>query len=120
MNASPRQFKEIRIASPCSADWNVMTGDERARFCQQCQKHVYNLSALTQAQVQALIVANEGKFCARFYRRADGTMLTADCPVGLKALRQRAAKYCYEPAGARSTRCSPDSLHSRHLAHTRL
>lgn len=56
--------------------------DERARFCAQCQKHVYNLSDLTTQQAVALIQSKGGKLCARFYRRADGTILTADCPVG--------------------------------------
>ena len=28
-------------------------------------------------------------FCARFYRRPDGTLLTRDCPVGIRALRRR-------------------------------
>jgi hypothetical protein len=28
--------------------------------------------------------------CATFYRRADGTILTQDCPVGLAAVRERA------------------------------
>ncbi len=31
----------------------------------------------------------EGELCVRFYRRADGTMLTADCPRGLAAVRLR-------------------------------
>src|SRR5262245_12351174 len=72
----------IRVASPCSARWADMSGDERARFCAQCQKHVYNLSDLTAQQAVAVIRSKEGKLCARFYRRADGTILTADCPVG--------------------------------------
>jgi hypothetical protein len=72
----------IRVASPCSARWADMSGDERARFCAQCQKHVYNLSNLTTPQAVALIQSKEGKLCARFYRRADGTILTADCPIG--------------------------------------
>ena len=34
----------IRVATPCSADWNAMTGDDRVRACGSCKKHVYNLS----------------------------------------------------------------------------
>ena len=30
----------IRVATPCSADWNQMTGDERARLCGQCNRDV--------------------------------------------------------------------------------
>jgi len=83
---------EIRVASPCQARWNDMTGDERARFCGQCQKHVYHLSAMTRGQIESLIREKEGSFCGRFHRRADGTMLTADCPSRLRRMRTRLAK----------------------------
>ena len=59
-----------------------MVGDERVRFCGQCQKHVYNFSAMTPQEIAAVVREKEGRLCARFYRRADGTMLTADCPLG--------------------------------------
>src|SRR5262245_30602687 len=36
----------LRIASPCSADWDEMTGDDRVRFCGRCRKNVYNLSEM--------------------------------------------------------------------------
>jgi hypothetical protein len=83
---------EIRVASPCNARWNDMTGDERARFCGQCSKHVFNLSALTRVQIESLVREKEGKFCGRFHRRADGTMLTADCPSRLRRVRERVVK----------------------------
>lgn len=72
----------VKVASPCSARWGHMAGDDRARFCGQCQKHVYNLSNLTADEATALIREREGRLCARFYQRADGTVLTSDCPVG--------------------------------------
>ena len=34
----------IRVAAPCNADWNDMTGDDRVRHCGSCSKKVYNLS----------------------------------------------------------------------------
>jgi len=68
-----------------------MTGDDRARFCGQCQKNVYNLSAMTRTQIETLIREKEGKFCGRFYRRADGRLLTADCPLRLRRMRERLA-----------------------------
>jgi len=83
---------EIRVASPCHARWNDMDGDERARFCGQCSKHVFNLSALTRVQIETLVREKEGKFCGRFHRRADGTVLTADCPSRLRRVRERIAK----------------------------
>jgi hypothetical protein len=72
----------LQIASPCSQPWEEMTGDERVRFCARCQKSVYNLSSLTREQAEAVVFQHEGALCARFYRRADGTILTSDCPTG--------------------------------------
>lgn len=69
-----------------------MSGDERARFCAQCSKRVYNFSVMTGAEVTALVQETEGKLCGRFYRRSDGTMLTADCPIGLTARASRRMK----------------------------
>jgi hypothetical protein len=83
---------EIRVASPCHARWDDMDGNERARFCRQCSKNVFNLSAMTRVQIETLIREKEGKFCGRFYRRPDGRMLTADCPSRLRRLRERMAR----------------------------
>jgi hypothetical protein len=83
---------DIRVASPCNARWNDMNGDERARLCGQCQKNVFNLSAMTRAQIETLIREKEGKFCGRFYRRPDGRMLTADCPSRMRRARERMAR----------------------------
>lgn len=82
----------LRIASPCSVGWENMSGDERVRFCQECNLHVYNISEMTSSEVHSLIASTEGRICARLYRRADGTVLTKDCPVGLRAVRKRVAR----------------------------
>ena len=79
----------IRIASPCPARWADMTGDDRSRFCAQCEKHVYHLSGMTTEAIAALIREKEGDLCARFYQRPDGNMLTADCPVGAARFPRR-------------------------------
>lgn len=79
----------IRVAAPCSADWESMTGDQQSRFCAQCEKHVYNLSEMTATAAADLIREKEGKLCVRLYRRHDGTMLTADCPIGMQRIAKR-------------------------------
>ena len=66
--------------------WEQMTGDDRVRHCQECKLNVYNLSEMTRRDAERLITRNEGRLCVRFYRRADGTTLTRDCPRGLRAL----------------------------------
>ena len=83
-------LSRVRIAAPCSADWEGMTGTERVRFCNSCNLHVYNLSAMTRAEAEHLVTNTEDRLCVRFYRRADGTILTQNCPVGLRRLKQRA------------------------------
>jgi len=82
---------EVRIASPCTADWESMVGDERVRFCGKCQENVYNLSALTREEAEKLLAEKQGGLCARLYERADGTILTEDCPVGARHTRMRHA-----------------------------
>ena len=69
-----------------------MTGDDRARFCSLCSLQVYNIAELTRKQAAALISASEGRICGRLYRRSDGTIVTKDCPVGLRAIRRRVAR----------------------------
>jgi hypothetical protein len=69
-----------------------MAGDDRVRFCDLCNLNVYNIAQLTRREAEELIGKTEGRICARLYRRADGTIITKDCPVGLRAIRRRAAK----------------------------
>jgi hypothetical protein len=82
----------IRVAKPCSADWNEMFGNERKRFCGDCKLNVYNLSDMTRSQAENFLLESEGRVCVRFFRREDGTMLTKDCPVGLAALKRRVSR----------------------------
>jgi hypothetical protein len=82
----------VRIAAPCEAEWDEMRGDELVRFCHRCSLNVYNLSAMKRREAERLVTRTEGaRMCVRFYRRADGTMLTRSCPVGLRALKHRAS-----------------------------
>src|SRR5215203_5565274 len=89
MSAEGNSLDSARVASPCHVSWDKMTGDDRVRFCQQCQLQVYNIAELTRREAEALMARTEGRICARLYRRADGTVLTKDCPTGLRAARRR-------------------------------
>ena len=92
MTANPANLNGLRIATPCPISWEAMTGDNRVRFCDHCQLHVYNISELSRIEAEKLIASTEGRLCARLFRRADGTVITKDCPVGLRALRMRVSK----------------------------
>jgi hypothetical protein len=69
-----------------------MAGDERVRHCTLCSLNVYNFAEMTAVVVRDLLARSEGRVCARLYRRADGTVLTRDCPTGLRALQRRASR----------------------------
>jgi len=85
-------INKLRVASPCSVSWESMSGDERARHCDSCRLNVYNISEMTKAEAENLITRREGRLCLRLYKRADGTVLTKDCPVGWRAYQKRAAR----------------------------
>src|SRR3954466_8664270 len=79
----------IRVATPCKAEWNDMVGDERVRHCMKCNKDVFNLSQMTRDDAESLLREKQGNLCARYFQRADGTILTSDCVVGKQQRRRR-------------------------------
>ncbi len=97
---APPLLATIQVASPCSADWNAMEGDDRERHCSICSKSVYNLSAMTRADAEAVIVEREGKLCVRLFQRKDGTILLQDCEVGVWKRRHRRIAAAALAAGA--------------------
>src|SRR5262245_9355666 len=68
----------LDVPSPCAVPWKSMTGNDRRRYCGQCRKYVYNLSAMTAAEAQSFLRRSNGTPCVRFYRRLDGTVVTTD------------------------------------------
>ncbi len=104
-------LENVRVASPCSASWEAMTGDDRVRFCGSCQKNVYNLSAMASADAERLLAEREGSICVRFYQRADGTVMTTDCPVGVR--RRRMKRVVLAVAGAGALAMSASALFAR-------
>jgi hypothetical protein len=69
-----------------------MLGDDRVRFCTICSKKVYNLSLMTRAEAELLLSERKGTLCGLIYLRKDGSVMTRDCPVGLKAIQKRIMK----------------------------
>ncbi len=92
MSKFPSPLDNIRIASPCSADWEGMFGSDRKRFCGDCKLNVYNLSDMSRREAENLILSSEGRLCVRLFRRSDGTILTKNCPVGWAAVKLRASR----------------------------
>lgn len=82
----------LKLAYNCPAEWQDMEGDDRVRYCRLCHLNVYNISAMKREEAAELVRNHEGRLCVTFFRRADGTVLTRDCPVGLRMARRGLAK----------------------------
>lgn len=74
MNKFTNPLDNIKVASPCPADWNEMYGNERKRFCSECKLNVYNLSEMTQSEAENFVINAEGRICVKFLqtRRRNG------------------------------------------------
>lgn len=88
-------LNQIQIAKPCSASWEAMDGDDRRRMCAKCGLRVYNISSMTNQEANTWLeteLATGQRVCGRLFRRQDGTILTRDCPVGIRAVRLRVVR----------------------------
>lgn len=89
-------LNSVSIASPCTAPWEEMAGDDKIRHCSRCGLNVHNFEAMTRDEVERVLRMKlddpSVRVCARLYRRADGTILMQDCPRGLAAARARVRK----------------------------
>lgn len=87
------------IASPCSVPWDAMQGDDRKRLCCGCSKNVFNISDMSKKEAQSFLLENGTTQCMIFRRRFDGTIITDDCPVGLRKIRN-ACRAVYRAAAS--------------------
>ena len=79
----------VPITSPCHESWDAMEGGEARRFCGVCQKDVHNLSAMAQAEAQALLGAHAGEhLCVRYSSESDGTLRFRDLVPKASLLRR--------------------------------
>lgn len=91
MKENTNPLDNIKIASPCGADWNKMFGNDKKRFCADCNLNVYNISEMSQEEAENFILRSEGRLCLRIYKRKDGTVITQNCPVGWARVKRRAS-----------------------------
>jgi hypothetical protein len=91
MSAKKRRIDQLQVISPCSAGWDRMSGDDKKRFCAECDKFVYDFSQMTRRQVEAIVSIHRGRMCARIARRPDGSLLTLETPQVHPAVARRAS-----------------------------
>lgn len=84
-------LNRVGIATPCTMSWEGMQGDARVRHCGDCKLNVFNISELSKSQAEDLIARSlKGeRVCVRLSRRDDGTIITRDCPTGVRRVRRQ-------------------------------
>ncbi|MCI0489702.1 MAG: carboxypeptidase-like regulatory domain-containing protein [Blastocatellia bacterium] len=91
MTIRNNRLDRFRVATPCNADWDRMSGNERIRYCNECDKYVYDISKMTGKEAEAILSSARGPVCARFTRLTDGFTITADNNAGLHLISRRAS-----------------------------
>jgi ankyrin repeat protein len=59
-------LKDLKVTSPCTQDWEEMSGNEKIRFCSHCDLSVNNLSEMTRKEVKQLVKLSDGRLCVRY------------------------------------------------------
>jgi hypothetical protein len=74
------------VSRPCAQDWNGMTGDDKRRFCDHCQLHVHNLSAMSHAEQEALFSEHRMRRCVAYVAGNDSIGVCSDTWLQLQRL----------------------------------
>jgi hypothetical protein len=61
------RFKDINIPKPCSVAYDSLPGDETKRFCDSCEKHVYDFRGKDENYLNE-IFRSTGKVCGIYYQ----------------------------------------------------
>lgn len=77
----------VEVKTPCTEEWDQMTGTNKIRFCSHCAKDVNNISEMTRKEAMNLIRASNGNICVRYYRDP-----RTDRPFFMKPLHQIASR----------------------------
>lgn len=88
---------DLQLAFNCPAQWESMVGDEQSRHCNLCKRNVYNISSMTRQEAIDFLEAKGEKVCVRYFKRRDGTILTAPCGKakrGFFSLKMKIATAC--------------------------
>jgi hypothetical protein len=84
----------VSVKQSCNVSWNAMTGTDTVRHCEQCDRTIHNLSAMTAADAERLLAQSSGeRLCVTYARGPSGEVVTTDRP----------ARFSWGRLGGRST-----------------
>ena len=84
--------RQLEVKTPCSANWNQMSGNDKVRFCEHCQLTVNDLTSLTPKRIRRLIAKLQGRLCVRYHRGSDGKPLISQAPMKLHQISRRVSR----------------------------
>ncbi len=65
-----------KINKPCHADWNEITGDQKSRHCDKCNKSVHNISEMSKEEAEQLLCQSSESVCIRIQQASNGSFKT--------------------------------------------
>lgn len=89
----PIRIRDVEVQNPCHEDWDAMRIEDRRRYCDRCQEHVHDLSAMSDAEAKDFLRGRAGQeVCVSYVPRTDGTIRLSPRPapvVPVSRLRRR-------------------------------
>lgn len=73
-----RVLDQVSIQQQCPMSWDNMVGDDRVRFCGECQRQVWNFFEMTDLEIAEVMRANPERLCAQITKTREGTLVTKD------------------------------------------
>lgn len=77
----PVSLDRMRVRTPCPVKWDAMRQDEDApaRFCDECEREVYDLAQMPRGEIERLVADRRGtRLCVRYRRDAQGRIVTKE------------------------------------------
>ena len=83
-----RPLNELEIANPCPKSWGELTGDGTRRYCDACELHVTNLSAMRRSAAQEFLDRAMGRTCVTYVPDETGAPRFAPEPAVAPGIRR--------------------------------
>lgn len=75
-SSKTRVLDQITVLDPCPMSWDKMVGDDKVRFCSECQRNVWNFFEMTDSEVVEVLRTNPGRLCAQIVKTRGGGLVT--------------------------------------------
>ena len=95
MTTTRISLQQVRVEEPCPMSWDDLAGGgDASRYCAHCNRHVHNLSAMTEDAAQRLVCESAGRLCIAYVPDAYGGVTT------LEYVKQRPPRYGWKLVAA--------------------